>query len=134
MPRQYSCSFCSKTFSRAFNLRKHVANMHGQRPTTSSSTAALTSSSGRQEDDPRPRYDEIVDESPIFEHGCEVPECERCFRYFNSLEELRKHEEVKILICQNFTASESSLYTMDNFVLGLLMLNHDLILFEIFYP
>ena len=101
--------------------------MHGQRPTTSSSTAALTSGSGRQEDEPRPRYDEIVDDSPIFEHGCEVPECERCFRYFNSVEELWKHEEVKIFICQNFTASESGLYTRDNFVLGLLMLNHDLI-------
>ena len=79
-----------------------MANMHGQRPTTSSTvkaaaasatttSAALTGGSGRQEVDPRPRYDEIVDDSPIFEYGCEVPECERCFRYFNSVEELRKH-------------------------------------------
>ena len=35
----------------------------------------------------RPRYDELVDDSPIFEHGCEVPECENCFRYFNSEDE-----------------------------------------------
>ena len=118
---QYSCNFCYKTFSRTFNLRKHVANMHGQRPTTSSTvtaaasaittSAALTGGSGRHEVDPRPRYDEIVDDSPIFEHGCEVPECERCFRYFNSVEELKKHEKVKIFIHQNFTSSDSGLYT-----------------------
>ena len=49
----------------------------------------------------RPRYDELVDDSPIFEHGCEVPECENCFRYFNSEDELRKHEEVKLLFMKN---------------------------------
>ena len=82
--------------------------MHGQRPTTSSTVTtaaasasttseALTDGSGRQEPAfKRPRYDELVDDDPIFEYGCEVPECERCFRYFNSVEELRKHEEVKI--------------------------------------
>ena len=130
MPGQYSCSSCSKTFGRVFNLSRHVVNMHGQRPTalskatlaaasgttrstTTSYQAALVGGSGRQEVDPRPRYDEIVDDSPIFEYGCEVPECERCFRYFNSVEELRKHEEVKI--SQNFTPSKSSLYTRNNF-------------------
>ena len=124
---QYSCNFCYKTFSRTFNLRKHVANMHGQRPTTSSTVTtaaasasttseALTDGSGRQEPAfKRPRYDELVDDDPIFEYGCEVPECERCFRYFNSVEELRKHEEVKIFIHQNFTSSDSGLYTRYNF-------------------
>ena len=90
---------------KSFNLRKHVANMHGQRPTTSSTAAsastiseALTDGSGRQEPaSKRPRYDELVDDDPIFEYGCEVPECENCFRYFNSEDELRKHEEVKLL-------------------------------------
>ena len=124
---QYSCNFCFKTFSRTFNLRKHVANMHGQRPTTSSTVTtaaasasttfeALTDGSGRQEPaSKRPRYDELVDDDPIFEYGCEVPECERCFRYFNSVEELRKHEEVKIFNHQNFTLSDLGLYTRYNF-------------------
>ena len=77
---------------------------------------ALTDGSGRQEPaSKRPRYDELVDDEPIFEYGCEVPECERCFRYFNSVEELRKHEEVKIFIHQNFTLSDLGLYTRYNF-------------------
>ena len=85
-----------------------MANVHGQRSTTSSAVTtaasasttseAVTDGSGRQEPaSKRPRYDELVDDDPIFEYGCEVPECENCFRYFNSEDELRKHEEVKLL-------------------------------------
>ena len=114
---QYSCNFCYKTFSRTFNLRKHVANMHGQRSTTSSTvtSAAASASTTSEPASKRPRYDELVDDDPIFEYGCEVPECERCFRYFNSVEELRKHEDVKIFIHQNFTLSDLGLYTRYNF-------------------
>ena len=123
------CNFCFKTFNRTANMRMHMANMHRQELMTSSAAAAavttkstaapsttvqrstslLTSGTGQQsrhEQQQRPRYDELVNDSPIFEHGCEVPECERCFRYFNSVEELRKHEEVKIFIRLNFTPSE----------------------------
>ena len=79
-----------KTFDREFSFRRHMENGHY---------------SIQDVEQQRPRYDELVDDSPIFEHGCEVPECENCFRYFNSEDELRKHEEVKLLFVKKLAVA-----------------------------
>ena len=42
----------------------------------------------------RPRFNELVDDDAIFEHGCEVLECDDCEMYFTTQEQLERHEVV----------------------------------------
>ena len=40
----------------------------------------------------RSRFNELVDDDTVFEHGCEVLECEHCEMYFTTQEQLERHE------------------------------------------
>ena len=86
----YKCSQCRKTFSRPANLYRHARNMHS----SAYQRAEVQLPSASTDVVQRPCFHEIVDDDDIFEHGCEVLECETCEMYFLSQNELQKHEKV----------------------------------------
>ena len=86
----FQCSVCGKAFGRLANLHRHERNLHSNVASRSADQQSATSSDATH----RPCFSEIVDDDTVFEHGCEVLECDACEMYFLSQEELTKHEKV----------------------------------------
>ena len=86
----FQCRYCAKSFGRLANMLRHERNMHSNAHEQSEVQPSSSSTNAVE----RPFFNEIVDDDDIFEHGCEVLECESCEMYFLSQDELQKHEKV----------------------------------------
>ena len=98
----YQCTTCGKAFGRLGNLQRHERNLHSNTTSRATDQQSATSSDATH----RPCFSEIVDDDTVFEHGCEVLECDACEMYFLSQEELEKHEKVYTL-CIHVIAKNS---------------------------
>ena len=86
----FQCRYCTKSFGRLAKMLRHERNMHSNAHERSEVQPSSASTNVVE----RPCFNEIVDDDDIFEHGCEVLECESCEMYFLSQDELQKHEKV----------------------------------------
>ena len=114
-----ACTICAREFTLKKNLNRHMRNFHASKEVVSAENSLLTNnvetSSVNEVETPngvlmntvettndapaesvkeRPRYSELVNDDVIFEHGCEVLECDECEMYFTTQEQLERHEVV----------------------------------------